>query len=123
MLIVNHQLTRFLIRWAVNGFGLWLAGQLISEIRIDGKLGTILIAGLVLSLVNALIKPLVIILTLPAVLLSLGLFMIVINGFAVWLAGVFYDPLIIDSFGAAVLAGLIIGLLNYAQSILIEDKR
>lgn len=119
---MNQQLIRFLIRWAVNCFGLWLSGQLISEIRIDGEVGAILVAGLVLSLINALIKPLVVILTLPAVLLSLGLFMIVINGFAVWLAGVFYDPLVIDNFGAAVLAGLVIGLLNYAQSILIEDR-
>jgi putative membrane protein len=119
---VNQQFTRFLIRWAVNGFGLWLSGELISEIRIEGKLGTILIAGLVLSLVNALIRPLIIILTLPAVLLSLGLFMIVINGFAVWLAGAFYDTLVIDSFGAAVLAGLIIGLLNYALSVLVEER-
>lgn len=119
---MNKQFSRFLVRWLVNGLGLWLAAELVSGITIDGKLGTILIAGLVLSLINALIKPLVVILTLPAVLLSLGLFMIVINGFAVWLAGVFYEPLQIDNFGTAVLAGLIIGLLNYALSVLIEDK-
>jgi putative membrane protein len=106
----------------VNALGLWLAGELISGIHIDGQTGAILIAGLILSLINALVKPLVVVLTLPAVLLSLGLFMIVINGFAVWLAGVFYDPLVIDNFGSAILAGLVIGLLNYALSVLIEDN-
>ena len=119
---MRKQLNHFLLRWFVNSLGLWIAQRLFDTIRFDERLSSIIIAGLVLSLVNALIKPLIVLLTLPAVLLSLGLFMIVINGFVVWLAGVFYGPLEVTSFGGAVLAGLVIGLVNYAVTTLLEDR-
>lgn len=119
---MKNQLNRFLLRWFVNSLGLWIAQRLFDTISFDERLSTVVIAGLVLSLVNALIKPLIVLLTLPAVLLSLGLFMIVINGFLVWLAGIFYGPLEVDSFGGAVLAGLVIGLVNYALTTLLEDR-
>jgi putative membrane protein len=119
---MKSQLTRFILRWFVNSLGLWIAQGLFETISFDERLSTVIIAGLVLSLVNALIKPLIVLLTLPAVLLSLGLFMIVINGFVVWLASVFYGPLEVASFGGAVLAGLVIGLVNYALSTLLEDR-
>lgn len=119
---MKQQFKRFLLRWFVNSLGLWLAQELIPAVDIAKGWGTIIVAGLVLSLVNALIKPLIVVMTLPAVLLSLGLFMIVINGIVVWLASVIYEPLHIESFGSAVLAGLVIGLVNYALTTLLEDR-
>lgn len=119
---MQKQLNRFLLRWFVNALGLWIAQRLFETISFDERLSSIIIAGLVLSLVNALIKPLIVLLTLPAVLLSLGLFMIVINGIVVWLAGVFYGPLEVASFGGAVLAGLVIGLVNYALTTLLDER-
>lgn len=118
---MKQQLSRFLLRWFVNSLGLWLAQRLFETVRFDESLTVILTAGLVLSLVNAIIKPILVVFTLPAVLLSLGLFMIVINGAVVWLASYFYGPLEVTSFGGAVLAGLVIGLVNYALTALIED--
>lgn len=106
----------------MNGLGLWIAQRLFDTIRFDERLSTVIIAGLVLSLVNALIKPLLVLLTLPAVLLSLGLFMIIINGMVVWLASQLYGPLDVTSFGGAVLAGLVIGLVNYALTTLLEER-
>lgn len=73
----------------------------------------LLVAALVLSIINVLIKPLVVILALPALLLTLGIFSIVINGFMVYLAHLIYPPFQVSSFGTAVLAGLVIGLVNY----------
>lgn len=119
---MQQQFYRFLLRWFVNSVGLWLAQALIPSIQLTETWGAIIGGGLVLSLVNALIKPLIIVMTLPAVLLSLGLFMIVINGMVVWLASVIYEPLQIDGFGSAVLAGLVIGLVNYALTTLLEDR-
>jgi len=82
----------------------------------------IVIAGLVLAIMNTIIKPIIIILSLPAILLSLGLFMIVINGLMVMLASKLYTPLQVTNFGAAMLAGMIIGLVNYFVTTILEEK-
>jgi putative membrane protein len=82
----------------------------------------VVIAGLVLAVMNAIIKPIVIILSLPAILLSLGLFMIVINGLMVLLVSKLYTPLQVTNFGAAMLAGMIIGLVNYLVTTILEEK-
>lgn len=118
---MRKQLSRFILRWFVNSLGLWIAQRLFETVSFEESIGTILMAGLVLSIVNAVLKPLLVIFTLPAVLLSLGLFMIVINGMIVWVASYFYGPLEVTSFGGAVLAGLVIGLINYALTALVEE--
>ena len=86
--------------------------RLIAEIGL-GK------AGLVLSLVNVVLKPLIIILSLPAILLTLGLFTLLVNGFTVWIAAHLVPGLQI-SFWAAVLAGMIVSLINYILTNLLE---
>lgn len=84
--------------------------------------GVIIVAGLILAIVNAVIKPIVVILSLPAILFSLGLFMIVINGLMVLLVSKVYAPLEVTGFGTAMLAGMVIGLVNYLVSTILEDK-
>jgi putative membrane protein len=71
---------------------------------------------------NTIIKPIIIILSLPAILLSLGLFMIVINGLMVMLASKLYTPLQVTNFGAAMIAGMIIGFVNYLVTTILEEK-
>jgi putative membrane protein len=115
--------SRFFIRWFVCGLGLWIAAGLLGErINYDSRIGVIILAGLILALVNAIIKPIVVILSLPAILFSLGLFMIVINGFMVYLVGWLYPQLQIASFGTAMVAGLVIGLVNYLVSTILEER-
>lgn len=120
--LLQKQVYRLILRWIVNSFGIWLAGRLLSSVVFEESLSVILGAGLVLSLVNSLIKPLIVVLSLPAILLSLGLFMLVVNGITVYVADYFYGPLEVTSFGGAVLAGLIISLVNYALSTVVEEK-
>lgn len=113
----------FLFRWFVSSLGLWIAAGLLGDsIDYQSRTSVIVIAGLVLAIVNTLIKPLVVIFTLPAILFSLGLFMIVINGLMVMVASKLYDPLHITNFWAAMLAGMIIGLVNYLVLTILEDK-
>lgn len=115
---------RFLIRWFVCGLGLWVATLLLGDnITYDERFGVIVISGLILALMNAVIKPFVIILSLPAILFSLGLFMIVINGLMVMLVSWLYSPLNITNFGAAMLAGMVIGLVNYLVTFALEGKK
>ncbi len=116
--------TRFIFRWIVSSLGLWIAaGILRGSIDYQNEFGVIVIAGLILAIVNTIIKPIVVLFSLPAILFSLGLFMIVINGLMVSLASALYDPLHVDNFGAAMLAGMIIGLVNYLVLTILEDKK
>jgi putative membrane protein len=116
-------ISRFLIRWFVCGLGLWIAAGILGDkLNYDERVGVVVIAGLILAIVNAILKPIIVVLSLPAILFSLGLFMIVINGFMVYVVGWLYPKLQISSFTTAMLAGFIIGLVNYLVSVILEEK-
>lgn len=118
----NGPFTRFVIRWVVCGLGLWIAAGLLGEaVEYDKRLAVIVVAGFILAIVNSIIKPIVVLLSLPAILFSLGLFMIVINGLMVLIASWLYPALEVTNFGAAMLAGMIIGLVNYLVNTILED--
>ena len=119
---MNRPIYSFLTRWFVCSLGLWIAaGFLSSSISYDSKFRVIVIAGLVLAIINIIIKPIIIILSLPALLLSLGLFMIIINGLTVFIASKLCEPLHITNFWAAVFAGMVIGLVNYLVTAILDD--
>jgi len=117
-------LYNFLLRWLVCSLGLWIAaGFLSSSISYGNEFMVIVIAGLVLAVINVIIKPILVIFSLPAILLTLGLFMIIINGLTVYLASKLYHPLHITNFWAAMFAGMVIGLVNYLVTHILEDTR
>ena len=112
---------RFLLRWLVCSLGLWIAAGLLgNRITYNSRIGVIIISGLVLAIINIIIKPIIITLSLPAVLTTLGLFMVIINGFMVFLASKLYTPLHVTNFWAAILAGMVIGLVNYLVTSIVE---
>ena len=118
---MNRPFSRFLIRWFVCSLGLWIAANLLGQITYNRAI-VIIIAGLILALVNAIIKPIVVILSLPAILFSLGLFIIIINGLMVLLVSWLYPSLHVTSFWGAILAGMIIGLVNYLVTAILEER-
>lgn len=121
---MNRPFTRFLLRWFVSSLGLWIAAGLLTDaIDYRGSVGVIIVAGLILAVINIFIKPIVVILSLPAILFTLGLFMIIVNGFMVFLVSKLYEPLQVTNFWAAVLAGMVIGLVNYLVSAILEDHK
>ena len=113
----------FLLRWLFNFIGLGAAAALLNGVNYGNSVGVLLLASLIFSIVNAFIRPLVIILALPAILLTLGLFTFVVNGFMLYLVTLIYPPLQVTSFGQALLAVVIIWLVNYVLSSLREGKR
>ena len=119
---LSQQFMTFLLRWALNSLGLWVAARLIGSIEFDGSLMVIIGSGLILSLINTLIKPLLVILSLPFIVVTLGLFVIVINGFLVYITAAL-SPGLSMPFSAAILAGMIIGLINYALTHVIDAGR
>lgn len=116
---------RFAVRWFVSAFGLWVAAGLLGNesISFGGKVSAIVVSGLILAVVNTFIKPLVVFLTLPAVLLSLGIFMVVINAFMVLIAARLYGPLYVNGFGVAIVVGLVIGLVNWLVTAFLEESK
>lgn len=122
---MNNGIARFIVRWFVCSSGLWIAAALLGSNRItfQNDFVVIIISGLLLAVLNTVIKPLVVILSLPAILFSLGLFMVVINGLMVLLASALYSPLHVKNFGAAILAGMIIGFVNYLVTTILDTQR
>lgn len=119
---LRQQFVYFLVRWALNTLGLWVAVRLIGAIEYDGDLAVLLIAGLILSIINVILKPIFVILSLPFIVITLGLFMLVVNGLMVYVAAAL-APGLSMGFGSAVLAGLIVGLINYALTHILDLKR
>ncbi|HUD10160.1 MAG TPA: phage holin family protein [Candidatus Saccharimonadales bacterium] len=112
---------RFVLRWFVCSLGLWLAAALLgSRLTYNNSLIVIIISGLLLAIINIVLKPIVVILSLPAVLVTLGLFMILINGLMIYIASKVYTQLHVTNFWAAILAGMVIGLVNYLVTTIVE---
>ncbi len=116
-------LRKFILRWLVNFLGLWAAAELMTgSIDYQDSMWVLIIAALIFSLVNAFIRPLVVILSLPAIVLTLGLFTFVVNAFMLYLVTVLYPSFAVRSFWTAVLAAIIIWVVNYLLTDLLESK-
>lgn len=114
---------KFILRWLVNFLGLWAAAELMSgSIHYEDRLMVLVIAALIFSLVNAVIRPLVVVLALPAIMLTLGLFTFVINAFMLYLVTVVYPSFHLRTFWTAVLAAVIIWVVNYLLTDLLESR-
>lgn len=113
----------FLLRWFINFLGLWAAAALLTGVDYGNRLAVLVWAALIFSLVNAAIRPLVVVLALPAIILSLGLFIFVVNALMLYLVTVLYPDFSVSSFGQAILAVVIIWIVNYVMSALIDGRR
>ena len=105
----------FVLRWVLCAIGLWISVRLFGVENynsLEQNIIVYLLAGLIFSIVNSVLKPIVTILSLPFVLVTLGLFMLVINGFMVWLT-VALAPGIEMTFGWSIISGIILSLVNY----------
>lgn len=120
---MRRQLAVFIVRWLLNSFGLWVAVRLlgsgVSDQQVDESVTIFLLAGFVFSLLNAVVRPVVIILSLPAILVTLGLFIIIVNGAMVWLA-LQMTPGLEMTFLNSIFAGMFLSLINYIVSSALE---
>lgn len=120
---MQRQFATFLVRWLLNSFGLWIAVRLLgtgySDAQVDESFGVFLFAGLIFSVINSLLRPIVIIFSLPAILLTLGLFMLLVNGFMVYLS-ILITPDLEMTFLNSILTGIILSLINYIVTSAVE---
>jgi putative membrane protein len=113
---------RLLLVWLINAVALFFVPYLMSSITVDSFV-TALIAALVLGLINTIIRPLLILLTLPATVLTLGLFIFVINGLLFWFVGSFVTGFHVGGFWPAVGGAILYSIISWALSaILLHHK-
>ena len=105
----------FLIRAVVVGIGLWLASKIVSGIGFDSN-ATLIAAALLLGIVNAFVRPIIVILTLPITLLTLGIFLLVINALMIELVAYFLKGFVVAGFWSAIFAAIVVGLTSWVMS-------
>ena len=98
--------------WAGNVLGIWVTSLIFDGVTYDDKVWVLVVAGLVLFLANAIIRPIVIILTLPAVILTLGILLLFINAFTLWIADKIVPPFEVSGFWTYLGSVIIIWLVN-----------
>jgi putative membrane protein len=105
----------------VNSLVLIVVAGYFESFYVEG-IGAAILASILLSVLNVLVKPILVLLTLPVTLLSLGLFLFVINAITLWLTqAIMGDSFVIEGFGMAILAAIVISILNLLiQKIIIE---
>jgi putative membrane protein len=112
-------MARMLIGWLLNAIALLAVAYLLPSIHV-ASFGAALIAALVLGLVNTLIRPVLVVLTLPVTLLTLGLFLLVINGLLFWLVGNLLDGFSVGGFWPGVFGALLYSLISWLLGSLLQ---
>ena len=113
----------FLIKVLVTGLAVFLADFLLDAVHINNDWKTVIIVALVLALLNTFIKPILILLTIPVTLVTLGLFLLIINALMVIWADQLIDGFTVDGWWAAILFSLIVSITSAILNGLARDKR
>ena len=111
----------FVLRLAISALGLWLASALVPGVDINGG-WTLVIAALLLGIVNALVRPIVLVLTFPFTLITLGLFILVVNAAMFGLVAAFLDGFHISGFFAALFGALVVSITSWIASSFIGPR-
>lgn len=111
-----------LFAWLINAISLLVLPYVVPAVSIKG-FATALVAALVIGLLNALVRPVLVVLTLPINVLTLGLFILVINGAMFWLAAHFLEDFSVRSFGWAIVGAVVYSLISWATSTLLLRRR
>jgi len=111
----------FLIQWVVSGLAVIIAAYLLPGVQIEGFLAA-LVTALILGLINAIIRPILILLTLPLNILTLGLFTFVINALLIMLAAVIVPGFAVQGFWWALLFGIVLAIVNFALGPLLKSS-
>ena len=113
---------RLILVWVLNAIALLAVAYMLPSIRVDDFMSA-LIAALVLGLLNTLVRPVLLLLTLPVTLVTLGLFIFVLNGLLFWFAGSILSGFHVGGFWSAVLGAVLYSLISWALSFLIPRRQ
>jgi len=119
-------MTKFIMRWVINAIALFLAVYLVPGVNLQGGWVSIIWLALIFGLINAFLRPLLKLLTCPLIILTLGLFTLLINTFLFWLTSqvgqAFGIGFTIDGFWPAFLGGLVVTVVSVIMSLILKDE-
>lgn len=119
-------MTKFILRWVINAVALFLAVYLVPGVNLEGGWISLIWLALIFGLINAFLRPLLKLLTCPLILLTLGLFTLLINTFLFWLTSqvgqAFGIGFTITGFWAAFLGGLVVTIVSVIMSLILKDE-
>ena len=113
---------RLVITWLINAIALIALPYIFQSITVDTFMSALIVA-VVLGLINTLIRPLLVLLTLPVTLLTLGLFIFVINGLLFWAVGSYLPGFHVDGFWAGVFGAIVYSIISWALSSVLMPKK
>jgi putative membrane protein len=121
-------MSRLLIRWIINAIALWVAIQIVPGLNYTAESGiSLLLIALIFGLINALVRPLLVLLTCPLIVVTMGLFLLVINAVMLslteWLSGIFDLGLVIDGFWPTFWGAVVISVVSGVINLLVKDDR
>ncbi len=114
------RMARILYGWAVNMLGIFLAGAL-NLVSYNGRFFTLIFSALALGVINVLIRPVVTILSLPAIVLTFGLFIFVVNALMLWLVDVVVPNFQTFGFWKTLGAAVVVGIVNFVLHAFLRD--
>jgi putative membrane protein len=115
-------MTSFFVQWAITGLALWLASRIFQGLKFDNN-GSLVVAALLLGLANAVVKPVLVLLTFPLTLITFGLFILVINALMVLLVARLVKGFRVASFWTALWASLLISILSIVIGVVVNDAQ
>ncbi|MEO6244376.1 MAG: phage holin family protein [Opitutaceae bacterium] len=119
---MNSPLLQLLVRWAVLALGVTLATKIVPGIVCSDGM-TLVAVVLLLSLFNAILRPLLVLFTLPFIVITLGLGLVVINAFLFLLVGALVNGFYVDGFWAALGGAIVVGVTNFILNLLLKGRR
>lgn len=119
-------MTKFILRWVINAVAIFLAIRFVPGISLQSGWAGVIWLALIFGLVNAFLRPLLKLLTCPLIIVTLGLFTLLINTFLFWLTGqigqFFGIAITIDGFRPAFLGGLIVSIVSVVLTLILKDE-
>ncbi|MDO8902678.1 MAG: phage holin family protein [Phenylobacterium sp.] len=115
-------MAKFIVRAIFAAIGLWLSSVLVAGVAFT-DMGSLILAAVLLGLVNAVLRPILFILTLPLTLVTLGLFLLVLNAGMIILVSVFLDGFTVDGLWPGLVAAIVTGLTSWLGHLIIRDDR
>jgi putative membrane protein len=109
---------RFVLKFVIGALALWVSTKVVQGVGVDGT-DTLIVAAILMGMANAVVRPALVLLTLPLTIVSLGLFLFVVNGAAISLVDWILPGMKIDDFGHAMLAALVVWIISWAGEMLL----
>jgi len=113
---------RFIAQFLVTALGLWLASRIVPGVGFTDT-GTLLLAAILLGVVNAIVRPILTVLTFPITLITLGMFLLVVNAAMIGLVAVLLNGFVVDGLAAGIGAAIITGIVSWLAGAFIADGK